>query len=82
MNQSTDGSFSRFGASAAELRREFKLVDRDRDGRVDVKEFKELMLGLESGMSEQEMRSGFHEVDTDRDGLIDQQEFIEWWNAD
>lgn len=44
MNQSTNGPLSRFGAGAAELHREFKLVDRDRDGRVDFNEFKELML--------------------------------------
>ena len=82
MNQPTNGPFSRFGASAAELRREFTLVDRDRDGRVDFNEFKELMLGLEAGMSEQEMRSGFYEVDTDHDGFIDQLEFLDWWNTD
>lgn len=82
MNQSTNERSSRFGVGAVELRREFKRVDRDRDGRVDFEEFKQLMLGLEAGMSEHEMHSGFHEIDTDRDGFIDQREFMEWWTSD
>lgn len=82
MSPSAEKPPSRFGAGVAELRREFKLADHDHDGRVDFSDFRQLLMGLEAGMSEQEMRIGFHEVDTDRDGLIDQQEFTEWWNAD
>lgn len=75
-------SESRFSASVVELRREFKRVDRDVDGKVSFAEFKELMDGLDAGMKEADLRIGFHEVDTDKDGLIDQQEFIDWWTSD
>jgi calcium-binding protein CML len=73
---------SRRAASQAELRREFKRVDVNRDGRIDLAEFEALLIGLEAGMSHEEMRTGFHDVDTDKDGRIDVHEFIEWWDSD
>ncbi|HEY8540713.1 MAG TPA: EF-hand domain-containing protein [Steroidobacteraceae bacterium] len=76
------GEGSRFSPDAAELRREFKRVDRNHDGKVNFEEFKEMLEGLEAGMSDLEMRIGFSEVDQDKDGLIDQQEFAEWWASD
>jgi len=75
-------SSARHPASAEELGREFAVVDRDADGRVSFAEFRQLLEGLDSGMSEEEMRIGFGEVDTDRDGRIDCQEFIQWWSED
>ena len=68
--------------SRAELRREFKRVDRNVDGRIDFAEFKDLLEGLGAGMSQQVMHIGFHEVDADKDGLIDLEEFCEWWLSD
>lgn len=73
---------SRTSATTAELRREFKRVDRDLDECISYAEFKDLLEGLDAGMSEQEMRVGFHEVDLDKDGKIDLQEFIVWWTED
>jgi Ca2+-binding EF-hand superfamily protein len=73
---------SRFSAGETELRREFKRVDRNRDGKVNYEEFKELLEGLEAGLTEEEMRIGFGEVDQDKDGLIDRQEFVDWWLSD
>ena len=72
----------RHTADVGELQKEFIVVDRDRDGLVDFDEFKELLNGLEAGMSEEEMQIGFRELDTNRDGLIDCQEFIDWWSSD
>ena len=72
----------RFSATPAELRREFKRVDRDVDGSISYSEFKELLSGLDEHMSEAEMQLGFSEVDTDKDGKIDLQEFTGWWIAD
>jgi len=72
----------RHAAAERELRADFMRADSDRDGRVDFEEFKQLLEGLEAGMSDHDLRIGFHEVDTDRDGLIDCREFIEWWTAD
>ena len=67
---------------ARELQREFVLVDKDHDGRVDFQEFKELMDGLDAGMSEYEMKIGFSEIDINKDGRIDCEEFIAWWSSD
>lgn len=77
----TDES-SRFSADAAELRREFKRVDRNLDGKVNFEEFVEMLEGLEAGMTQTDLRIGFGEVDTDKDGLISLQEFAEWWSSD
>jgi Ca2+-binding EF-hand superfamily protein len=73
---------TRHPAAERELLEEFAVADRDNDGRVNFAEFKQLLDGLESGLSEAEMRIGFEEVDTDRDGFIDRREFFEWWSAD
>jgi Ca2+-binding EF-hand superfamily protein len=73
---------SRFSSDARELHREFKRVDRNHDGKVSFEEFKELLEGLDAGMSEAEMRIGFGEVDTDKDGRISRQEFVDWWSSD
>lgn len=67
---------------ASALQREFVLVDKDRDGRVDLQEFKELMNGLDAGMSDYEMQIGFREIDINKDGRIDCEEFIAWWSGD
>jgi calmodulin len=75
-------SASRFSVGIAELTREFKLADRNQDGKLDYPEFRAVLEGLEAGTSEREMHQGFHEVDTDRDGLISKDEFIEWWLTD
>jgi Ca2+-binding EF-hand superfamily protein len=73
---------TRHPAAERELLEEFAVADRDNDGRVNFAEFKQLLDGLEAGMSEAEMRIGVEEVDTDRDGFIDRREFFEWWSAD
>lgn len=69
-------------AGPRELKEEFAVADRDRDGRVNFTEFKQLLTGLEAGISDQELHIGFREVDTDADGLIDFREFVDWWTAD
>ncbi|PZN35346.1 MAG: histidine kinase [Proteobacteria bacterium] len=73
---------SRFSADVEELAEEFRLADRNGDGRINWPEFRALLDGLEAGMSERDMRIGFGEVDTDNDGLIDVEEFIAWWRGD
>jgi Ca2+-binding EF-hand superfamily protein len=77
-----DGSALRHLARDRELKEEFVLADRDRDGRIDFDEFERLMRGLEANMSRTDLRIGFHEIDTDADGLIDLCEFVDWWSTD
>jgi Ca2+-binding EF-hand superfamily protein len=81
-NQSNGAGPSRHPADIKELRREFALADLNRDDRISFVEFRQLLEGLNAGMSERDMQIGFQEVDTDRDGLIDREEFIEWWSED
>jgi Ca2+-binding EF-hand superfamily protein len=69
-------------AGSRELLEEFASADRDNDGRIDFHEFKQLLEGLDAGMSEAEMQLGFKEIDADRDGLIDRREFADWWTSD
>ncbi|HEY0942607.1 MAG TPA: EF-hand domain-containing protein [Steroidobacter sp.] len=80
--EASNSSESRHPASERELKEEFVLADRDRDGRIDFEEFVGLMEGLEAGMSRSELRIGFHEIDTDADHLIDFREFADWWRSD
>jgi calcium-binding protein CML len=77
----TEG-FRRHPASARELSKAFAMADGNRDGRIDLAEFEQLLRDLEAGMSKQELTLGFREVDADRDGFIDLREFIEWWTSD
>lgn len=77
-----DTPITRHPSGPRELLEEFAVADRNDDGRVNYAEFKQLLEGLDAGMSEEEMRIGFEEVDSDRDGLIDRREFAEWWSAD
>ena len=69
-------------AAHRELVEEFAVADRDKDGRIDLEEFKLLLEGLEAAMSHDEMQIGFREVDADRDGWIDCREFVDWWSSD
>ena len=73
---------TRHPAERRELIQEFAAADRDNDGRIDFREFRLLLEGLDAAMSTEEMQIGFGEVDTDRDGLIDCREFVEWWSSD
>jgi Ca2+-binding EF-hand superfamily protein len=82
MTNPTEVSTPRHAASLRELKEDFVRADRDRDGRIGFDEFRNLLQGLEAGMSEEELRIGFREVDADRDGLIDLREFTDWWSAD
>ncbi|HEY5755591.1 MAG TPA: EF-hand domain-containing protein [Steroidobacter sp.] len=77
-----DGLALRHLARDRELKEEFVLADRDRDGRIDFDEFARLMQGLEAEMSGTDLRIGFREIDTDADGLIDLCEFVDWWSTD
>ena len=63
----------------SELREDFEFVDADADGRIDMKEFTELLDELEAHVSEEETRLGFEEIDTDKDGGITFAEFVAWW---
>lgn len=66
----------------AELREDFKSFDRDADDRINLLEFREFMLSLDSEISDDEVRIGFREIDSDHDGIITAHEFIAWWSEE
>ena len=65
-----------------ELRETFEYNDRDRDGRIQLDEFIEMLDELEANIDEKEATVGFHDIDTNDDGLIDFEEFLAWWTED
>jgi calmodulin len=62
-----------------EIQAHFTQADTNRDQRINLSEFREMLANLEGGMSEDEIAIGFDEIDTDDDGLIDFDEFVAWW---
>ena len=72
--------FLRPERSHAELLADFRGFDRNQDGRIDYREFKEFLSHLADQMESDDMRTGFCDIDVDRDGLIDFPEFIYWWS--
>jgi len=63
----------------SELREDFEYVDANADGRIDIKEFTDLLDGLEAFVSNEEAKLGFEEIDTDKDGAVTFAEFVAWW---
>ncbi len=62
-----------------ELEDSFRYNDQNGDGKIEFKEFVNMLTELEAGVSHGEAKIGFHEIDTDRDGSIELDEFIDWW---
>ncbi|PIP79956.1 MAG: calcium sensor EFh [Deltaproteobacteria bacterium CG17_big_fil_post_rev_8_21_14_2_50_51_6] len=61
------------------IRDNFDFFDRDGNGRIDEKEFAELILAIEPHAKIAEIEKGFIEIDADQDGSIDFNEFVSWW---
>jgi calmodulin len=62
-----------------ELEESFRYNDENSDGKIEFKEFLNMLKALEAGVSLEEARIGFHEIDSDNDGSIELDEFIDWW---
>lgn len=59
-----------------QLRKAFKVFDKNGDGLISAKELKEVMMNLGEKMSEDEVIDMIAEADLDGDGVIDYEEFI------
>jgi Ca2+-binding EF-hand superfamily protein len=63
-----------------DIRALFAQCDRDHNGKIDFKEFCELVEALEGELSDEEKKLGFEIVDRDASGQIGFDEFLEWWS--
>ena len=63
-----------------DLRESFDYNDADRDGKIDLEEFKSMLDELDAEIDDDEARVGFAAIDSDRDGAIEFDEFVDWWN--
>ncbi|HVJ14458.1 MAG TPA: EF-hand domain-containing protein [Polyangiaceae bacterium] len=61
------------------LRARFDRCDHDGNGKIDEKEFGEMLDGLGLGYSPAQVRAAFEGVDVNGSGLIDYDEFARWW---
>ena len=64
----------------AELRETFRYNDPNGDGRIDFREFVNMLTDLQANVGSEEARIGFDEIDTDNDHAIEFEEFVEWWS--
>lgn len=63
----------------AEIKQSFDYNDGNRDGKISLEEFKDMLDELESYVGDSEARIGFAAIDSDHDGAIDFDEFLAWW---
>lgn len=62
-----------------ELEQAFARFDSDGNGKIDRKEFNELLDAMGSSMSLKDRAIGFTLIDKDGDGMIDHEELAAWW---
>ena len=62
-----------------EIREAFEFFDKDNDGRISCKEFKQLLVKLSDEYKEKDVDELFKLVDLDLDGYITIDEFINSW---
>jgi Ca2+-binding EF-hand superfamily protein len=63
--------------SRNDLARAFKLIDTDKSGFLDLKEFEELLRNIGINYSEHEIKKMVDQADADGSGQIDEDEFID-----
>ena len=68
-------------AQVESIRENFKFFDRDNNGKIDFKEFQELLRTISPESRTQQAAEGFSIIDVNSDGFIQFDEFIAWWNT-
>ncbi len=64
-----------------ELRENFDHFDADGDGKLDRREFGQLMEALGAVEPGEDAGRGFSSIDTDGSGLVEFDEFVRWFRA-
>ena len=67
------------GVDNPRLRARFDRSDHDGNGKIDEKEFGEMLDGLGLGYSPAQVHAAFVAIDANESGLIDYDEFARWW---
>jgi calcium-binding protein CML len=61
------------------LRARFEAVDEDRNGKIDQREFTQLLDALGVGFSHEQSLTAFTAIDVNGNGAIEFGEFAAWW---
>ena len=62
-----------------EIREIFLHYDHNKNNKIEVGEFRNLLISLGGEVIEGEVEAGIEALDTNRNGTIDWGEFIVWW---
>ncbi|OMJ66719.1 hypothetical protein SteCoe_36351 [Stentor coeruleus] len=60
-----------------EIREQFKIMDKNGDGKLSCEELKELLMEGDEAFSDTELRMVFEEFDKNNDGIVDISELLE-----
>ena len=77
MREAIEGKTPGRMTSRALLQKEFALIDKDRTGAVDFKEFRDMAKKYLAGAEMEEIRSVFQLFDKDKNGTISVREFVD-----
>ncbi|HWP04308.1 MAG TPA: EF-hand domain-containing protein [Polyangiaceae bacterium] len=61
------------------LRARFEAVDQDRNGKIDPREFAQLLDTLGVGFTREQSVTAFTAIDVNGNGAIEFSEFAAWW---
>lgn len=65
-----------------EIQESFTMADEDGDGKINLTEFRGLMLDLDRRMNDSAVTTTFLAIDADNDGRVGFSEFRSWWLRD
>lgn len=64
-----------------EVKKIFRMIDKDNSGTIDVAELEILMMALGRPMNARQIENGLELLDADRSGVIEFDEFDRWYNG-
>ena len=64
----------------AEIKEIFSHFDSNGNRRIEVSEFRNLLVALGGELVEGEVEAGIEALDTNRNGTIEFDEFLVWWS--
>ena len=62
-----------------EIKEAFKTFDKDKDGKITFKEFRNILKQFGENINDEEIDKIFKFIDADNNGLIDFDDFVENW---